>query len=127
MSEHNPYAEEARERWGDTDAYKESQRRTSRYTDDDWVRIKAEAGEIQTGLLQAFQAGTPADSTVATELAEAHRQHISRWFYDCTPEIHRGLGEMYVADPRFTAHYDDRAPGFAAYVRDAVLANAAGR
>jgi hypothetical protein len=31
---------------------------------------------------------------------------------------------MYVADERFTAHYDDRAPGLAAYLRDAIVANA---
>jgi hypothetical protein len=55
---------------------------------------------------------------------EAHRQHISRWFYDCTYEIQRGLAEMYVSDERFRSHYDERIPGLAVFVRDAVLANA---
>ncbi len=58
------------------------------------------------------------------DLAEEHRQHISRWFYDCSLEIHRGLGDMYVADPRFTSTYEAIAPGLAQYVRDAVHANA---
>jgi hypothetical protein len=57
-------------------------------------------------------------------VAEAHRRHISRWFYDCPPSMHRGLGDMYAADPRFTAHYEQRAAGLAEYVRDAVHANA---
>jgi hypothetical protein len=31
-----------------------------------------------------------------------------------------GLGEMYVADPRFTANYDRHGPGTAVLVRDAM-------
>ena len=75
-------------------------------------------------LLGAMQAGLALTSTEAMDAAEAHRASISRWFYDCDPGIHRGLGDMYVADPRFTAHYDDRAPGLAAFVHAAVHANA---
>jgi TipAS antibiotic-recognition domain len=56
-------------------------------------------------------AGIPADDPRATDLAERHRQHISRWFYDCTYDMHRGLAEMYLADERFTRTYDDLAPG----------------
>jgi hypothetical protein len=73
----------------------------------------------------AMRAGRPADSPEAMDAAEGHRQHISRWFYDCTYEIHRGLAEMYVADPRFAATYETIAPGLAPYLRDAILANAA--
>jgi hypothetical protein len=58
------------------------------------------------------------------DVAEQHRQHISRWFYPASHEMHAGLGEMYVADERFARHYDQRRDGLAAYVRDAVLANA---
>ena len=70
-------------------------------------------------------AGLPADSAEAMDAAEEHRQHISRRFYDCGYDIHRGLAQMYVADERFTAHYEDVAPGLARYVHDAILANAA--
>jgi len=76
-------------------------------------------------LAQALRDGVPADSAAAMDLAEEHRQHISRWFYDCPPEMHAGLGRMYVEDARFTAHYDDIAPGLARYVSTAVQANAA--
>ena len=58
------------------------------------------------------------------DLAEEHRRQIDRYFYACGPEFHRGLGDMYVADPRFTATYDAVAPGLAAYLRDAIHANA---
>ena len=58
------------------------------------------------------------------DAAERHRRHIDDRFYDLTPEFHRTLGDMYVADPRFTATYDDQEPGLAQYVRDAIHANA---
>jgi DNA-binding transcriptional MerR regulator len=118
------YAEEARERWGGTDAFEESRRRTARYTKNDWQAISAEAGEVLQGFAAAYAAGVPADGEQAMEVAERHRVHITRWFYDCTYEIHRGLGEMYVADPRFAANYENVAEGLSRYVRDAIHANA---
>jgi hypothetical protein len=119
---HTDYAGEARQRWGDTEAYAESQRRASSYTSDDWLRIEAEADQVEQQFADLFAAGVAADSPEADAAAEAHRAHISRWFYDCSPQLQRALGEMYVADPRFAEHYDERAPGLATYVRDAIVA-----
>ncbi len=118
------HATELEERWGDTDAYRESARRAASYTKADWQRMKQESAAPVNQLVAAMRAGTPADSPEAMDAAEAHRQHISRWFYDCTTEIHVGLAEMYVADPRFTATYEKIAPGLAQYLHDAILANA---
>src|SRR5215467_3171902 len=117
------YAEEARQRWGDTGAWHESQRRSAAYTKDDWIAIKAEADAGISGFAEAIRAGEPATGQMAMDLAEAHRQHISRWFYDCDHEMHRGLADIYVSDPRFTAAYDDIEPGFSQYVHDAIYAN----
>jgi hypothetical protein len=72
-----------------------------------------------------MRAGAAADSERAMDVAESHRQHISRWFYDCPPQMHAGLGRMYVEDERFTATYEAVAPGLARYVSTAVQANAA--
>src|SRR5215213_2894419 len=119
------YAAEAEERWGDTEAWAQSQRRTSAYTKDDWLRITAEAADVERRFAGALRSGVPADAATALDLAEEHRQHISRWFYDCPPEMHAGLGRMYVEDPRFTAHYEELAAGLAQYVSTAVQANAA--
>ena len=115
---------EAQARWGASPAFAESQRRVARYTKDDWVRLKNEASDLGRQLADAMRAGVPAASAEAMNLAEQHRQHITRWFYECSYEIHCGLGEMYVADPRFAKHYDDQAQGLASYLRDAILANA---
>jgi DNA-binding transcriptional MerR regulator len=118
------YEEEVEQRWGNTDAYRESQRRVAKYGKAQWLEIKSAGESIESGFANAMNSGLPANSEAAMDLAEQHRQHISRWFYDCSYEIHRGLGEMYVADPRFAAHYDERAPQLSAYVRDAIQANA---
>jgi DNA-binding transcriptional MerR regulator len=127
FGEHDPaqYEAEVQERWGETEAYAQSKRRTAAYSKDDWLQILAEGERIERGLAEAMQSGVPADSEQAMDLAEEHRQQISRSFYDCPPEMHAGLGRMYVEDERFTAHYEQIAPGLAQYVSTAVQANAA--
>ena len=120
-----PYQDEARRRWGHTDAYKESARRTRRYGKRDWTRIKEEGDEVEAGLARLMTQGTGADDDRAMDLAERHRRHIDRWFYPCTHAMHLCLAKMYTADDRFTEHFDKRATGLAAYVQDAIRANAA--
>jgi hypothetical protein len=87
--------------------------------------MKTESAVPIEALLVAMRAGLPADSVEAMDAAEQHRLHISRWFYECTTQIHVGLGEMYVTNPRFMATYEKIAPGLATYLRDAIRANAA--
>ena len=114
------YEIEVKERWGDTDAYRESARRTSRYTKDDWKRIKAEGGEVTQGLADRLAAGGhPGDPDVQA-LVDRHRDQIDKWFYPCSLEMQVNLGDMYVADPRFAATYDRYAPGLARFLRDAI-------
>jgi DNA-binding transcriptional MerR regulator len=118
------YEEEAKERWGKTPSYAESKRRTKSYMKDDWKKIGEEAEAIVTALAELFAAGAKATDAPARALVEKHRLHIDRWFYPCSRAMHVGLGEMYVSDPRFTQYYDQRRPGLAEFVRDAIRANA---
>jgi MerR family transcriptional regulator, thiopeptide resistance regulator len=118
------YEDEARERWGSTDAYQESARRTARYGETEWSEIRDESSEIVRGQVELMRAGAAADGAEARALAERHREHISRWFYPCSPQMHRGLGEMYIADERFTRTYEHEAPGLAQYFHDAIVAGA---
>lgn len=113
------------ERWGETPAYQQSAARTRSYGKADWLRIKSESSDLNARLAAAFTSGVAATSPEAMDLAEEHRSHITRWFYDCPKEMHTNLGEMYVADPRFTATYDAVAPGLAPWFRDAIVANGA--
>jgi MerR family transcriptional regulator, thiopeptide resistance regulator len=119
------HAVEVEKRWGDTDPYRESARRTARYTKADWLRIKAEGKAAIDQLVAAMEAGKPADGPEAIDGAEAHRRQINDAFYDCSHSMHVGLAEMYLADSRFTATYEKIAPGLAQYLHDAIKANAA--
>ncbi len=118
------YTDEVEERWGDTDAYKQSANRTRRYSKADWAEVAEEGEAIMAGFAAAQSAGLPATSKQAMDAAETARLQITRRFYDLSHEMHRKLGDMYVADERFTATYEKVAPGLAGYVRDAIHANA---
>ncbi|WP_328969210.1 MerR family transcriptional regulator [Streptomyces sp. NBC_00239] len=127
FGDHDPdaYAQEAEQRWGDTDAYRESARRSASYTKADWERIRDEAEENTRRMVAVMASGAAPESAAAMDVAEEHRAMITRNHYACSYEIHRGLAEMYVADPRFTKNIDEAAPGLARYTRRAILANAA--
>ena len=114
---------EAEERWGDSDAWRQSQERTKGYTKADWEQVKAESDRTHQAFTDAMDAGEPPTSKAAMEAAELHRASMQR-FYDCGYEMHRNLADLYVSDPRFTATYDEIRPGMAHYVRDAIHANA---
>jgi hypothetical protein len=115
---------EARARWGASAEFQESQRRIDGYDPSTWERIRAEAASVEQRFAAACAAGTAADDLSVAALAEEHRTYLSRWFYSCSVERHRALGEMYVSDERFARHFDALLPGLAVYVRDAIVANA---
>ena len=115
------YEDEAREHWGQTEAYQESARRTATYGKPEWDAIKRESESIYQRL--AALMGTPVTALAVQALVEEHRQHLERWFYPCGVAMHHGLGQMYVSDPRFTANLDKVAPGFARYLADAIAAS----
>ncbi|MFJ5775105.1 MerR family transcriptional regulator [Streptomyces sp. NPDC093094] len=119
------YEGEVQERWGGTDAYRQSRQRAASYTKEDWLRIQREYDEITRRFVALREAGEPADSPAAMDAAEEHRLWISRSHYACGYEMHTCLGEMYVADERFTRNIDKAGQGLAAYLKDAILANAA--
>lgn len=121
-SEHE---DEVKKRWGETDAYKESARRTRRYTKEDWARFKVESNAVNAGIAALMDEGVAPGDPRAMDVVEHHRQLIDAWFYPCSHQMHAQLGRMYVANPRFTATYEGIHPGMARYECDAIAANAA--
>lgn len=116
------YEAEVQERWGDTEAYRQSAERTKRYTKADWEQIKTEMDESTGAFIALMDAGVPADSPQAMALAEAKREHISKWFYDCPLEFYGNMACIWVNDPRFTKNIDKDREGLAAYQYAAVQA-----
>src|SRR3954447_21672572 len=118
------FHEEAEERWGGTPQWEESQRRTRGYGEAEWRSIHAEGDAIAAEFAALMESGADPQGAEATALALRHREYISKWFYECTPTIHHGLGDLYVNDPRFTKKWDEHGAGLALYVRDAIQAAA---
>lgn len=121
------YEEEVKERWGDTDAYKQSTVRTKRYTKADWERIKAEAAAVTAEFVALMDAGVAPDSPEAMAVAVKHHAHLEKWFYDCPPKMYAGLAQMWVDDERFTKNIDKAREGLAAFQSAAARAWAAAR
>jgi len=112
------YAEETKAKYGDSDAYKESVRRTSKYGKDDWAKIMAKGDEIHNKIAANMGKG-PSNSTVQEGVAE-FRQHITDSYYDCTVEIFSGLGYLYVQDERFTENLDKYKEGYGKFLSEAI-------
>lgn len=118
------YAAEAAARYGTTAAYAESARRTGAYGEKDWKRISEEGNAVYGRFIAAMASG--AASPEASAAVEAWRDHISRNFYECGPELLAGLGALYVGDERFTSNLDAVHPGLAAFMSEAIAAYGAG-
>ncbi len=111
------HAEEAKRRWGDTEAYKQSVERTKNWTKEDYKRVEKESKELTSSIAKVMKKGT--ESPEVQTLIEKHYQSINQ-FYDCPLEMYKNLGEMYITDPRFTAYYEKFAPGLAKFMKDAI-------
>ncbi len=112
------YRKEVKEKYSGTKAYEESMKKTAAYNEDDWKRIHQKSGELYNRIVQVMHKG-PKDAEVQRIVGEM-RQHITDSFYECTPEIFRGLGDLYVNDPRFTKNIDKHQPGLSAFLREAM-------
>ena len=114
----NQYTEEAKARWGSTEAYRESTRRVAKWTPEDKAKMEAKSGEIFSAF--AALAGSDPASAQAQALVTRWKAFISESYYDCTNEILAGLGQMYVADERFTKNIDKFGAGTAQLMSEAI-------
>ena len=114
------YETEARECWGNTDAYREHEQKTKNYTKEKW----AEANDGLMAIFAEFAAlknsGATADSAEAQALVAGLQAHITENYYTCTDEILAGLGKMYVADERFKKNIDKYGDGPAEFVSEGI-------
>ena len=114
------YSTEARERWGNTDAYREHEQKIKNYAKEKW----AEANDGLMAIFAAFAArkdsGASADSAEAQALVAKLQTHITENYYTCTDEILAGLGKMYVADERFKKNIDKYGEGTAEFASNSI-------
>ena len=114
------YETEARERWGDTSAYREHEQKTKNYTKEKWAEANDGLMAIFAELAACKQSGTEADSNEAQALVAKLQAHITENYYTCTDEILAGLGKMYIADERFKKNIDKYGEGTAEFASAAI-------
>jgi len=112
------YKKEAEERWGDTPAYKESEEKTSKYSKGDWDKIKKEAASIFISL--AINMPKSPKSREVQELIDTWKNHISKYYYNCSNEIFYELGQVYISDERFKNYIDQYGEGLAEFMKEAI-------
>ena len=111
------FSEEAKQRWGNTEAYKQSTARVAKMSKDDTAAIQKENNELMKEI-----AANMAKGPQSPEIQKLIAQHYNnlRHFYEPNLEMYRGLGQMYVNDERFGKYFEKYAPDLARFMRDAI-------
>ncbi len=115
------YEAEAKQRWGETEAYKEHAEKTANYTKDKWQGVNDGLMTVFAKFAECKKNGyTVVDSEETQALVKELQAYITENYYTCTKEILAGLGQMYVADERFKNNIDKHTKGTAEFVREAI-------
>lgn len=114
------FAKEAKEKWGNTEAYKESAEKTNNYSKEKWNEVNSAMDSIIAEFTKCKNDGFTPDSSKAQELVEKWQNFITENHYTCTKEILAGLGEMYTADERFQANIDRHSSRTAQFMCDSI-------
>ena len=114
------YETQAKERWGNTDAYKEFEQRTANHTKADFANSAEGLDKVMKEFADCKADGSTADSQTAQALVKKLQNYITENFYTCTNEILKGLGQMYVADERFKENIDKHSEGTAQFISKAI-------
>jgi hypothetical protein len=114
------YQVEVRERWDNTDAYREHEQKTKNYTKEKWTEVNYGLMAIFAEFAVCKQNGASADSSEAQALVAKLQAYITANYYTCTDEILAGLGKMYVADERFKKNIDKYGEGTAEFASEGI-------
>ena len=114
------YDIEVKERFSNTDAYKEYEQKTADYTKDKWQDVTDGLMAVFTKFAECMKNGYTADSDDAQALVKELQNYITKNYYTCTKEILAGLGQMYVADERFKTNIEKNGDGTADFVSKAI-------
>ena len=121
-SEFEKYKDEAKEKWGRTEAYKEHSEKTKGYSKDKWNNLADRMNDIMAEFAVCMKNGEEPASDAAQSLVKELQKHICDNYYNCTNEILAGLGQMYVADERFKKNIDKNGDGTAQFICEAIKA-----
>lgn len=116
----NQYQDEAKEKWGHTQAYEESEDKTSGYSQEKWNEVNSVLDSIMAEFVRCKNNGGVPGSCEAQVLVQRWQAFLTENYYDCTKEILSALGKMYAADQRFKENIDRYGAGTAAFISEAI-------
>jgi hypothetical protein len=116
----NKFETEVYERWGNTDAYREHEKKAKNYTKEKWAEINDGLMSIFAEFAECKNAGLAPNAPEVQILVGKLQKYITQNYYTCTNEILVGLGKMYVADERFKKNIDKYGEGTAEFVSAAI-------
>ena len=119
-SEFENYKQEVKEKWGETDAYKEHKEKTKDYGKEKWNNLSEKMNDIMAEFSVCMKNGEGPDSDNAQILVKMLQNHITENYYHCSNEILMGLGQMYIADERFKNNIDKNGEGTAEFISKAI-------
>ena len=114
------YEREARSRWGDTDAYREHEKKAKNYTKEKWAEINDGLMSIFAEFAECKNAGLAPNAPEVQSLVGKLQDFITKNYYTCTNDILAGLGQMYVADERFKKNIDKYGEGTAEFAAEGI-------
>ena len=117
----NKFETEVHERWGNTDAYREHEKKTKNYTKEKWAEVNDGLMAIWAEFAERKNNGFATNSSEAQSLVGKLQEYITQNYYTCTNEILVGLGQMYVADERFKKNIDKYGEGTAEFVSNSIV------
>lgn len=114
------YEEEVCERWGNTAAYREHEKKTKNYSKEKWVEVNDGLMAIFAKFAERKNNGFGSNSPEAQSLVVKLQEYITQNYYTCTGEILAGLGQMYFADERFKKNIDQYGEGTTEFAAEAI-------
>ena len=114
------YGAEIRRKYG-SDVIDASNRKIEALSEEEYGDLKALSEKISTLLKEAVSTGDAACSAAQNACA-LHKQWLCHYWPDglYSPQMHRNMVEMYLADERFRSYYEAIAPGCAQLLHDAI-------
>ncbi len=111
------YKKEVKQKYGYTSAYKQSAERTKKWGAKEYDAINDDMKAVVLEISARMQLGYRDDEV--QRLIGKYKRVLEK-FYDVTPEIFRGLADMYVADERFAAFFNKFDPKLAEFMKKAI-------
>ena len=112
------YRQEAKERWGSSKEYLQSLEKTSEYSKEDWDKINSDRDRIFKAFAELMEEENAKDKT--EELVIEWKEHITKYYYECSDDMLANLADMYVNDDRFKENIDKYKKGLAEFISDAI-------